>query len=99
MQKSYSNVPLAAGSTTQFNLPFPAAVLAGLLRGGLPAPGPMAVATCVVDPRLAAWLHEPHLVQKGETGRLERYGLSELSQHLGIATAADSKVKQCQCVV
>lgn len=42
-----------------------AAVLAELLRGKLPAPSAAAVAARVTDARLAAWLHEPHLVQVG----------------------------------
>jgi hypothetical protein len=40
-----------------------AAVLVNLLRNGLPAPSAADVAAHVTNARLAAWLHEPHLVQ------------------------------------
>ncbi len=39
-------------------------VLGELLHGGIPSLVAAAVAERVVDPRLAAWLHEPQLVQK-----------------------------------
>lgn len=39
-------------------------VLGELLHGGIPSLAAAAVAERVVDPRLAAWLHEPQLVQK-----------------------------------
>lgn len=68
-------------------------MLAELLRNGLPAPDAAAVAARVIDPCLAAWLHEPHLVQRGEAGRLERYGLQELCLHLGIQNAAGNEVR------
>lgn len=38
-------------------------MLVDLLRNGLPAPSAADVAAHVTDARLAAWLHEPHLVQ------------------------------------
>jgi hypothetical protein len=38
-------------------------VLVELLRNELPAPSAADVAAFVTDARLAAWLHEPHLVQ------------------------------------